>query len=228
MTEKKQRPAKMTSPRGVFVYPRLTKPDTKFKAEGEFTTKLRVEAGPAAPLMKKIDKAAAESLAAAKKAAKNPKEAAKWETKYLPYEMETDEDGNETGNVLFKFGTKASGETREGRKWKRTVPLFDAKGKPLPRSKDGTYEVDVWGGSEGYVSFVIMPYSPTVQIGASVSLQLEAAQIVKLVSGGDREASDYGFGSHDDGYTAEDESEPADDGADAEGSDGEADENPDF
>lgn len=208
MTEKKKKLTQYTSPKGVFVYPNLTTPDTKFKPEGEFHTKLKLGAAQAAALVTMIDKAALASLQAAQETAKTPKDAAKWETKYLPYEVETDDAGEETGDVIFKFSSKASGTTKEGRAWKRTMPLFDSSGKPMPRKGDG-YSVDVWSGSEGYVSYSIVPYSPTQQSGASVKLSLDAVQVTKLVSGGSRSATDYGFGQEDGGYQAEEETSEA-------------------
>jgi len=185
------------SPKGVFMYPKLTKPDTKFKAEGEFSVKLSVPLAEARDLMKMADEAAAESLANAKENAGSPAKANKWETKYLPYEVEEDEDGNETGNVIFKFNSKASGVTKDGKPWKRKgVSLVDAAGKPMRN-------VDVWGGTIGYIAFKLIPYAPTAQVGASVKFQLDAAQIIKLVQGGERDGASFGFAAEE-GFSVED------------------------
>lgn len=185
------------SPKGVFMYPKLTTPDTKYKAEGEFSVKLLVPASEAQSLMDLTDVAAAESLAEAKENAGTPVKSKKWETKYLPYEIEEDDDGNETGNVLFKFSSKASGVTKDGKPWKRKgVSLVDASGKPM-RS------VDVWGGTVGYIAFKFIKYAPTPQVGASVKFQLDAAQIVKLVQGGERDGASFGFAAEE-GFSVED------------------------
>lgn len=213
--EKKEKKTKYTSPKGEFQYPYLNEPDTKFKEEGEYRVSLRLPAEKAAPLVAMIDKAAAEALKEAKKGAKTPKEAAKWETKFLPYSVETDEEDVETGFVIFKFSSKASGVTKTGREWSRSVPLFDSQGNLLPR-KDGKFTVSVWSGSEGYVSYTIQPYAPNTQIGASVSLGLEAVQITKLVSGGNQSAEDYGFGKEEGGFETPADSEEADVSEDAE------------
>ena len=186
------------SPLGVLVWPKLTEPDTKFKADGEYVTKLRMTVEEGEKLMVAVDKRAAMSLATAKENAKNPREAKSWETKFLPYAIEEDEEGNETGDVLFKFSARASGVAKKtGKAWARKVPLFDAQGA---RIAPGT--VEVWGGTTAKVAFTFFEYAPTVTVGASVSLKLEAVQIIELVSSGGASAESFGF-EETDGYTHE-------------------------
>lgn len=56
----------------------------------------------------------------------------------LPYFDEVDEDGNDTGRVIASFKSTASGVSKKtGKPWKRTVPLFDAKGQPIKKPVDG-------------------------------------------------------------------------------------------
>lgn len=203
MAEKRKKNPTFTSPKGTFKFPRLNEPDTKFKEEGEYSVKLVVNPDDAGvqELIEKIDAAAAECLEAAKDAEKTPAKAKKWETKYLPYADVEDDEGEPTGEIEFKFSMKASGTNKKtGKAWKRSPALFDAKGKPL--GKDAP---QIWGGTIGKVNFEIIPYRPTIQVGASVKLALNAAQIIDLVSGGgSRDASEYGFGEEE-GYEAEDE-----------------------
>lgn len=217
MADNKKRP-QFTSPRGVFRFPKLTEPDTKFKAEGEYSVNLIVDGS--LPEVKKLmalcDKEAAASLEDAKAKAKNPAEAKKWETKYLPYkEVEDEETGEPTGEVSFKFTMKASGlRKKDGKPWSRKPTLFDARGKRI------TDSINIGGGTEGKISFEIIPYAPTTTVGASVKLALEAVQIIDLKSWGEKSADQYGFGAED-GYSAdetdgqfEDESIDEDEGAD--------------
>jgi hypothetical protein len=189
-----------TTPKGVFVFPRLTEPDTKFKAEGEYSVKVLLDPDEPAvgKLISLITNEAAACLKAAKENEKVPAKRAKWETKYLPVEQEQDpETGEPTGYVLLKFTTRASGVSKKtGKPWERKVPMFDAKGKPIEPAA-------VWGGTVGKVAFTINPYSQTIQTGASVSLGLNAVQILDLVTGSGGSAKGYGFGEED-GYTAED------------------------
>lgn len=213
MAAKKPKFETFTSPRGTFKFPKLTEPDTKFKDAGEYSVTLICDPGDddVQALMEKIDKAAAECLAAAVGKEKAPAKKKKWETKYIPHKDSVDEDDEPTGNVEFKFNMTASGVSKKtGKPWKRTPALFDSKGKPLPG------DVSIWGGTVGFVAFQMVPYSQTIQTGASVKLALEAVQVVSLVSGGHKDSAGYGFGEEE-GYEAPDTTKEA--GDDDEGSD---------
>ncbi len=98
----------------------------------------------------------------------------------------------------MSFKSTASGTNKKtGKAWKRTIPLFDAKGAPMRK--------DVYGGSTLIVAFSASPWvNPKCEYG--VKLQLEAVQVIDLVStGGQRSASGFGFGEEegyaDDGET---------------------------
>ncbi len=203
MAKAPQRPTH-TSPKGAFKFPKLTTPDTKFKAEGEYSVKLVVasDAPGVSDLISKCDKAAAESLKDAKANAKNVAEAKKWETKYLPYaHVEDEETGEPTGEVEFKFTMRASGVSKKtGKPWTRKPSLFDAKGKPI------TGEPEIGGGTIGKISFQLIPYAPTPTVGASAKLALEAVQIIELRQFGGKSASSYGF-DEEEGYEYANEEE---------------------
>lgn len=189
----KQKKQKMTSPRGVAVYPKLDKPDTKFKAEGVYSIKLRVSQEVADQLVSKL-KPILDEYKAGEEFNKVAKKVGKAKVKQLDwYKDVNDDEGNPTGEVTMTFAAKASGKKKDGSEWKRgPVATFDAKGTPLPK---GT---QVWSGSEVKVSFTPMPWiNPKGEYG--VKLGLEAVQVLKLVSGGARDASDYGFGEEE-GY----------------------------
>lgn len=47
----------LVTPKGLAVYPHLSKPDTKFNKDGVYTTKLKLEGEPAEVLAKTIDDA---------------------------------------------------------------------------------------------------------------------------------------------------------------------------
>lgn len=202
------------TPKGRALWPKLNIPDTKFKEEGEYSVKLVLSAADSEPLMQLIDtamkesydetkatlEAAAKDKSDAKKAAAAAKSLKKLKPADPPYQMVADDEGNETGEVSFTFKRKASGVSRKtGKKWNAVVPLFDAAGKPVDRSK-----VQVWGGSTLKVAFELNPFH-TDLVGAGVSLRLVGVQIIELVSGGERTASSMGFGAEE-GFTY-DESE---------------------
>ncbi len=212
MADKPKKRVRHVSPKGTFKYPKLTTPDTKFKDEGEYSVTLILKrADPAAKkLMKMADDGAAESLAYAKKEkSKNDKERKKWQTKYLPYALVEDDDGNETDEVEFKFTMKASGISKKTNKpWKRQPVLFDASGQRI------TGDIQVWGGTQGKISFEVVPYAQSAKVtGASVKFALEAAQIIELVSGGTMTAEEAGFEAEE-GYEFSGADAPADDASD--------------
>ena len=93
--------SKFVSPKGSAGYPKLVKPDTKFNAEGVYSTSLTMSAAAAKPFIEQIEEAYTEEFGA--KAL--PK--ANW-----PYK-------EEEGQVTFKF------------KSKQKPKLFDAKGTPI-------------------------------------------------------------------------------------------------
>lgn len=99
--------SKYVSPKGSAGYPKLLKPDTKFKAEGEYSTSLTMDKKIAKPLMDQIEEAYTEEFGA----------------KALPkanFPFKEDEDGN----ITFKF------------KSKQKPKLFDAKGVHIKDGSD--------------------------------------------------------------------------------------------
>jgi len=127
------------------------------------------------------------------------------------YDQETEE---ETGEVEFKFAMKHRIEIKKGPKAGQTIikypALFDAKGKPIVvRDKEGKTlrnAPQIWGGTVGKVSFEASPYFIPGTGAAGLKLNLMAVQIIDLVSGGQRNASGYGFGEED-GYEADEVSD---------------------
>lgn len=224
-------------------YPRITKPDFKFKDEGEFSVKVILPTdNPVAIKMRALaDEVAAEALKDGKaKLVEKGKaaDAKKMAINNHPYSDETDDEGNETGRTVFKFSMKHSGVSKKNNKpWKRWPKLFDAAGNAIARPKDSDYDFDVWSGSEGAVSFEAVPYAPNAKIGAGCKFALVAAQITKLVEGGDGgSADDYGFAKQDGGFSASDlpaksgtpSDDAGDEGDESEGSDGPSSDNDDF
>lgn len=188
--KKDKKPIHVT-PVGVAEWPHLNRPDTKFDEAGVFRTKLRLPADAAAPLVELIDAAfqAAHELDAVKEAKKKGK---KIKEADLPYQNATDDQGEETGEIVFSFKIKASGERKDGTKFTRSVPLWDAKRQPT--------KADVWGGSKIRVAFTLNPfYVPALGVG--VSLQLGSVQVIELVQGQPRTAEGYGF-DEEEGYVA--------------------------
>ena len=215
--KKKPKYETFTSPFGTFKFPKLSTPDTKFKDAGVYSVTLICDPSDKGvqEFRDKIDVAVDESLEKAKENETSPAKKKKWMTKYLPYAEGEDEDGEPNGTVEFKFSMTASGVSKKsGKPWKRNPAVFDSKGTPLPGA------IEVWGGTTGFIAYQVVPYSQTIQTGASVKLALEAAMIRSLVAaGGHKDASGYGFETDDEGYEAPDAVEGADAGSDADEAD---------
>ena len=92
-----------------------------------------------------------------------------------PYAQELGEDGQPTGNVIFKFKSKAAYKPA----------IFDAKGKPMMES-------NIWGGSEIRVNSTIGAYY-VATVGVGVALRIRAVQVIRLVEGSADGATRFGF-----------------------------------
>lgn len=180
---------RLLSVKGVAVYPWLLEPDTRFDAEGAYSVKLRIAEADAQGMIKTMDATWAEFQATLK----GPK--AKKAPNSLGYNMEFDEEGNETGFVIFNFKTKASYVSKKtGKRMEMKPDLFDAKGNPLKDLKN------LWGGSIIKVNYSPAGYESGSNLG--VTLRLNAVQVFELRKGGGGDASSYGFGEEE-GYEYE-------------------------
>tara|TARA_S200002703_G_scaffold158622_2_gene169507 strand:- start:1690 stop:2313 length:624 start_codon:yes stop_codon:yes gene_type:complete len=184
---------KYTTPKGVAQYPYLDKPDTKFNPQGDYKLNLVLDKKNAKELMSLVDNEIDKKFVAVSKEVKG-KRVKKADPPYL---FEMDDDGNETGNIVFKLKQKAEITSKTGKTINMKVRLFDAKGKPLN-------DVAVWGGSLVKCAGSLMPYyTPTLGVG--VSMKLAACQVIDLVTS-DSSADTFGF-NEEDGYEAEQKSE---------------------
>lgn len=209
--EAKKKLPQFTTPRGVFVFPKLTEPDYGSKdfpkPDGEYSLKLRMAQADADAFIARKNKDGvslgdmyADALRDAEAAfAELPVATRKKLEKVKPNELFTvlyDEETEEpTGEVEFRFKMKASGEFKKGpkagQKWHRKPDLFDAKGRKIGGG------VNIWGGSEGKVSFVGSPYFIPGTAAAGLRLMLGGVQVIELVSNGSRAADSYGFGEEE-------------------------------
>ena len=183
MAEKKAKLPRITTPRGVAVYPWLSKADTQFDTDGVFKTSLRLDPNGDAvtSLLNGIMNVAKEHKAELKLTP------AKLKVYHMPFENEVDDDGDETGMVILKFKTKAT--LPDGKA--KNLTMFDGGGEKFTGGS-------VWGGSEIKVNFSPAGYQKGKNVG--VCLYLNAVQVLKLVTGGGGDATDYGFGEDAEGY----------------------------
>jgi len=207
---------KAVTPRGTGIYPRLNSPDTKYNKAGVYEVKLAMEPDEAGldKLQQKVsdlidakyDEVVAELNANGK--AGLAKKVTKRDLAEI-FKPEEDDEGNETGRIIIKAKMTASGtNAKTGKPWTRKPNIFDAKGNLLKNPPL------IGGGSVMKLSVELFPYYAANDKEVGVSFRLEAAQIIKLVSFGARDAAGYGFGEEDgDDLSSADEEFGADTGA---------------
>lgn len=223
----KQSFPKYMSPAGIAVFPSLNKPDTKFKAAGEYKVRLKVTEAEAEKLVAQVasltDAFYAETearlkseLAEAtdgKKKATLKKALADLKKADPSITDDVDDEGEPNGYKLLNFKMPASYESKKDKDADgnpKRVPMkpafFNAKGQPIKNPPD------IWGGTKMIISGELRPFYTSVGVG--VSLRLLAVQILELNSGGTR---DFGFGAQE-GYEGPDEDDSPASGGDSEGS----------
>lgn len=151
------------TPAGYVGYSHLNKPN-KF---GSYQIELILEGEEAEALKAKVTALSQEGkdeLIAAEKDKKKIAELKKLNF-FLPFEAETNDDGEETGRTVFLFKNKAEGKGRDGKPFKRgPIETVDAKRQPMKNPKVGR-------GSKVKVAFTVAPFTGFGLIGATFRLQ---------------------------------------------------------
>lgn len=202
MSNERKKRIRLTSPKGIAKFPWLTTPNTRFNPDGEYSVNLILDPNDedVQNFLRRLDELADEAFEAAKDDLVSRKRAAqaKKVIRVEPYRMEVDQNDEETGMVEVKAKMKAKVETRDGRVLEFSPRLFDAQGKPIdPKS------VSIYGGSVIRVNVTANPYFVPATRMAGISLQLNAVQIIELVSGGSGDASSFGFDVVDGGFSVD-------------------------
>lgn len=191
MAETKKKLAKLNTPIGEARWCWLYEPDTRFKDDGEYHVDLVLNAEN--PKVKEIVAKIKTTYEEYKATLDDPKKAKK-EPKHLGFEPETDDNGDETGNLIFKFKAKAIRVNKKGERVEKTPPaVFDSKLKQIKEP------IPIYNGTTMIVNFSPSGYFNGTNNG--VTLYLNAVQIINLVSGGNGDAKDYGFGEEE-GYSS--------------------------
>lgn len=166
----------LTLPKGVARFPSLHRPDTKFNELGVYKANVAVPAEEAEAAIKQLQAIAKAELGKALPKSDNSL-----------WKMEIDDNGDETGMVMFKASVKNI-QKKDGELWDRKPKQYDADLKVVN-------EV-VYGGSELIVNCEVRVWEFSGKKG--ISLQPRAVQIIKLVgpSGND----DNPFDKQDGGF----------------------------
>lgn len=166
----------LTTPIGTAMYPRLNEPDTKFDDAGVYKVNLLLGSEEGEVLAKTL-------TAYRDRAVDQVQGKKKINLAILPYSEEEDEEGNDTGNFIFKFKLKAAYEDRAGKIVECRPDLFGPDLKPT--------EVHVGGGSRIAVAFRMYPWFVPA-LGLGISLRLKAVQVVEAKSmGGSAESYQF-------------------------------------
>lgn len=183
----KAKPKKYVSPYGVFKYAWLTKPNTKFKPDGEFQCTLVLSKEEAEPLIQAVNKLTDEVFNDVyNKAKKAVKDKLQKQYPYGPeYRKISEDEEVETGNIEFKF-KQSHKVVSDGKEYIFTPDIFDRYNRIIPE------DVIISTGSKGYISYTMRSYYIPATNIVGVTLDLKAAQVKELVQGG-ASAEAYGF-----------------------------------
>ena len=164
----------ITTPAGVARFPSLNRPDTKFSEVGVYKVNLELSAEDAEPFIKQVEAIFSEFLAVKKAELKKDK------LKLHPAPWEEND-----GMVQLKMKVPAVFKGRDGEPVSRQPKLFNAAGEVITDN--------IGGGSK--IKVAVVPYTwYTASLGAGITLQPKAVQVLDLVTWGDGgSATSYGF-----------------------------------
>ena len=167
----------------------ITEPSTEYDDDGQFFIRLRLktDSKECKRLIATLDEARDNAFNEVKEKLTTTKEHNALKYADGSYKEEQNDDGEETGYTTFNFKRKAYRLDKNGEKKSVTLPIFDTYGKPVQ-----TEGLDIWSGSLVSVAYRLVPFY-TAQLGVGVSHRIEAVQLHKLASGGNKTAEDYGF-----------------------------------
>ena len=190
--DKKLIRVRLTSPKGIAVYPKVNRPDTKFSEDGVYSTKLLVSKDDATAFIGQVKQVLKEYYEETCKSQKKAK------LKLADTPWKETEDGE---NLEINFKLPAKVKTKSGEVIELRPALFDSKGSP-------TSEL-VGGGSTIKVGCEASPWFVPA-LGVGITLRLRAVQVIELKapSSGAGSFEAFGFSSEEEGYVAGGETFP--------------------
>lgn len=195
----------LNTPPGVAVFPNLNVPDTKFKPEGEYASRLAYDPNNdkvkamVAELERRRDAAWDDHLASLD--AGDRKKFEKAYSKAPVFTQELGKEGDETDRILINFKMKASGKNKKtGKEWTQKPTILDAKGRKMENPPD------IYGGSTLRIGFETTSGPVPSSKLFYLSCRLMLVKVIELVTKGGYSADAFGLGDEEDGYEA-DESE---------------------
>lgn len=157
--------------KGLASWAKVFQPDTKYDKKGIYSINVIVPEDQAAKVCERLDEIAE---ANAQKIVKEQSKLKATLSTRLPYETDYDDNGDPTGNILFKVKMKAAGTTRDGKEFTQKPLVVDAKRTPM------TGDVLIGNDSVVKVAFEPSPYYAAAQKQAGVTLRLKGVQVLTL------------------------------------------------
>jgi hypothetical protein len=176
--------------KGKAMWAKVFDPETKFNPDGVYSIDVVIPEDEAASVCEQLDNICEAEFNKHVKA--NPKLKASLSIR-KPYQPEVDNDGNETGNIVFKVKKNAKGRSRDGTVYVAPKPVvLDSKRNPVTG-------VLIGNGSTVKVAFDISPYMMPATKQVSTSLRMKGVQIIDLVE----YANGKDMFDEEDGFVAE-------------------------
>ena len=180
----------IVTPKGTALYPCLRTTETYMGTDtGKFSVQLKLSEEDTKELMDTLEK---EWEAASNSPDFKDKKFKKGTVPNLSYREDKD------GDIIFKAKTNATIKSKTGEVFNKTVPIFDAKGKPI--------KGDIGHGSVVKLNISLAPYAvSTTNYG--IAMYLNGVQVITMRHKGDygADASSLGFGEEEGYSVAEDE-----------------------
>ena len=154
--------------------------DTRYVPEGEYSIQVVLPEEEAVEVCEQLEKMAEAKLAEVVK--ENPKLTNVLSTRQ-PFEMDTDEAGTPTGDLVFKSKMKARVKSRDGRVYEQKPMVVDAKKTPM----DGNTLIG--NGSTVKIAVEPIPYMMQATKTVGVTLRLKAVQVIDIVEYGNNAVS---------------------------------------
>jgi len=172
---------KTTSPKGSALWAKLVKPDRKYNDKGQYSVDLVLD--PGEPKVAEYISTLEELRDTAMEQANKGKPKNKLYKPRPVFKEEYDKDGEETGNIVFKYKMNNVDDRREGQNKVTIVGPKASEGAIAP--------IDMGNGSTIRCVAFANPYSMASDKTIGVSLILEKVQLLELVAmGGDDDLED--------------------------------------
>ena len=165
--------------KGKSLWAKVFEPDTRFVDDGEYSTSVIVPEAEAAEVCEQLESLIDDEY---NKIVKEKPQLKATLSKRPVTEPDYDQDGNETGNVVFKTKLKAKIRGKNGQTYSQKVNVVDAKRNPM----SGDQLVGNGSLVKVAVEPVVYMMQSTKQVG--VSLRLKAMQVIDLVEHGSSSA----------------------------------------